>query len=214
MAIFLLVVGAGILFAVLLPPSQWTYVNGTIEGTAALIRSWGMWGVAGSLGLMILHSFLPFPAEVVALANGLVYGPLWGLVITWSGAMAGAALAFGLARALGRPFVERVLSSRRREQLDAWSRERGALALFIGRLIPLIAFNAINYAAGLTPMSWWTFLWVTGLGILPFTVVLTIVGAFMLAMPPLTLLLFVALTGVLVLAGWFALRHRRGSNGE
>jgi len=212
MVFVLLILGVGILCVVL--PPQWAYVNGTIESTAALIRSWGMWGVAGSLGLMILHSFLPFPAEVVALANGLVYGLVWGIVITWSGAMAGAALAFGLARALGRPFVERVLSSRRRDQLDAWSRNRGALALFIGRLIPVIAFNAINYAAGLTQISWWTFLWVTGLGILPFTVMLTIMGASMLAMPPLAWLLLVALVAGLVLTGWLAMRHRKVSNGE
>ncbi len=35
-----------------------------------LIRTWGMWGVFTSIGLMILHSFVPFPAELLALANG------------------------------------------------------------------------------------------------------------------------------------------------
>ena len=54
---------------------------------------------------MVLHSFVPFPAEVVAMANGMLYGPLWGTLITWVGAMLGAYLAFGLARWLGRPFV-------------------------------------------------------------------------------------------------------------
>ena len=40
--------------------------------------------------LMVLHSFVPFPAEFVAMANGMLYGPIWGTVITWSGAMLGA----------------------------------------------------------------------------------------------------------------------------
>jgi uncharacterized membrane protein YdjX (TVP38/TMEM64 family) len=34
----------------------------------------------------------------------------------------------------------------------------------------------INYAAGLTPISWWTFLWTTGLGILPITTLLVVTG--------------------------------------
>ena len=42
---------------------------------------------------MVLHSFIPFPAEFLAIANGMVFGPVLGTVITWSGAMAGALLA-------------------------------------------------------------------------------------------------------------------------
>ena len=63
-----------------------------------LIRSWGMWGVFGSICLMVVHSFVPFPAEFIAFANGMTYGPLWGTLITWTGAMLGALIAFALAR--------------------------------------------------------------------------------------------------------------------
>ncbi len=42
--------------------------------------------------------------------------------------------------------------------------------------MPLISFNVINYAAGLTPISWRTFLWTTGLGILPITTLLVVSG--------------------------------------
>ncbi len=85
-------------------------MNNTVEETEAWIRSWGAWGVAGSIGLMTAHSFLPFPAEIIAVANGMVYGPLWGSAITWVGAMLGASMAFGLVRLLGRPFLFRMLS--------------------------------------------------------------------------------------------------------
>lgn len=44
----------------------------SVEEVEQRIRSWGAWGVAGSIGLMIVHSCLPFPAEVIALANGMV----------------------------------------------------------------------------------------------------------------------------------------------
>ena len=38
------------------------------------------------------------------------------------------------------------------------------------RLVPVISFNLINYAAGILHVSWWRFLWTTSLGILPITV--------------------------------------------
>ena len=140
------------------------------------IRSWGAWGVLASMGLMILHSFVPFPAEFLALANGMVYGPIWGTVVTWTGAMLGAYLAFGLSRALGRPFVEVMISKKNWHVMDEWTAARGGRLILISRFIPVIAFNLINYAAGLTRISWWSFSWATGVGILPMTVLMVVMG--------------------------------------
>jgi len=203
-----LVVGGVVVAAWLLPPSAAPPLNETVEDTVELIRSWGAWGVVASIGLMVVHSFVPFPAEIVACANGMIYGPLWGTVVTWVGAMLGAALAFGLARMLGWPFVRRLLSAEQYERLAAWSRHRGAAALLISRLIPVIAFNLINYAAGLAGVSWWTFLWTTGLGILPLTALFTIMGDRLLTVP---LWMWLPLA-VLAMIGWIIIerRHRIG----
>ena len=141
------------------------------------IAAWGPWGVVASMGLMVLHSFVPFPAELLAMANGMLYGPVLGTAITWSGAMLGALLAFGLSRSLGRPFVDKVLARRHAARLDAWTGEGAANWIFLARFIPVIAFNLVNYAAGLTKISWWTFIWTTGLGILPMTALMVTMGA-------------------------------------
>lgn len=176
----------------------------SVESVVREIRGWGMWGVAASIALMVAHSFLPFPAEIVACANGIVYGAFWGAVITWVGAMLGAAVAFALVRWLGRPFVARMVPAQQLARLDAWSRERGGAVLLTARLVPVIAFNLINYLAALSGISWWTFLWATGLGILPLTILLSILGDRMLSMP----LWAWALLGALAVASWIAL-HRR-----
>lgn len=147
-----------------------------VQAIEDLIRSWGAWGVAGSIGLMVLHSFVPFPAEFLALANGMVYGPVWGTAVTWTGAMLGAYLAFGLARVLGRPFVEVIVSQKDWHLIDDWTAAHAGRLVLVSRLIPLIAFNLINYAAGLTRISWWTFTWATGIGILPMTVLMVVMG--------------------------------------
>ncbi len=148
----------------------------SVEGIERLIESWGMWGVLASIMLMVLHSFVPFPAELVAMANGMLYGPLWGTLITWAGAMLGACLAFGLTRWLGRPFLRAVVGPRRRDAIDRWTLRQGGGALLISRFVPVISFNLINYAAGLTAISWWTFIWATGLGILPLTFLMVLMG--------------------------------------
>jgi uncharacterized membrane protein YdjX (TVP38/TMEM64 family) len=182
-----------------------------VSAVEELIASWGMWAVACSIMLMVLHSFVPFPAELVAIANGALYGPIWGTVITWTGAMLGAYLAFGLARWLGRPFVRQVVASRHQDAIDRWALRQGGGALFLSRFVPVISFNLINYAAGLTAISWWTFTWATGLGILPLTFLMVLMGDRLWSGEPgpWLWLLAAALLGWLA---WWALARRRRSD--
>ena len=142
----------------------------------SLIRSLGPLGPLISMGLMVLHSFVPFPAEVLTIANGMVFGPIWGTLITWVGAMLGAIASFGLTRRYGRPFVAQKVSASQLNKIDQWVQHQGAVSLLLSRFIPLISFNIINYGAGLTSVSWWTFFWTTAIGILPITVMMVTMG--------------------------------------
>ncbi len=168
------------------------------------IQSWGSLSVVASIGLMVVHSFVPFPAEFVAIANGMLFGLVWGVVLTWIGAMLGAFAAFGLARLLGRPFVERMVRRKDWKHIDDWTADRGWQLLLISRFIPVIAFNLVNYAAGLTRVSWVTFAWTTGVGILPVTVLMVLAGDNIELMSWEAWLLLVA-CGI---ALWLALRRR------
>ena len=159
----------------------WAQIS--VEKFETLIESWGAWGVLAAIGLMVVHSFIPFPAEFVALANGMVYGAFWGTCITWVGAMLGAFLSFGLTRMIGRPFVQKMVSEKRLQTMDDWVKDYGGKTLLLSRFIPVISFNLINYAAGLTRLSWWTFAWATGLGILPLTTIMVIMGDRMEELP-------------------------------
>ena len=152
----------------------WPHLS--MDRIQGLVRSAGPWAVVVSLGLMILHSFVPFPSEFITVTNGMVFGLAKGVVVTWVGAMAGAVMAFGLARSLGRPFVVRRLSEEQERRLEKWVGRLGTDTLLVGRFVPAISFNLMNYAAGLAPVSWWTFLWTTGLGILPMTILMVWAG--------------------------------------
>jgi len=204
-AVFALLIAVGF-GAWRLWPMDFSFRETSIEAVVAQIRSWGNWAVLASIALMIAHSFLPFPAEILTLANGMVFGPVWGSAITWVGAMLGAISTFGLVRLLGRPFVFRMLSDSQLRLLSEWSSRRGGVALLIGRLVPAIAFNLLNYAAALTDISWWTFIWATGLGILPLTLLLNFFGASVLAMKAWNWVWL--LLGSIVVLVWLLARRR------
>lgn len=192
----------------ILEEAEWckAWPHFTLERIEAYVTSAGPWGAAVSIGLMVLHSFVPFPAELIAIVNGMVYGRLWGLAITWTGAMLGAFLAFGLARTLGRPYVESLLRYGNIRAMERWFERHGAGALFISRFIPVISFNLINYVAGLTRLSWWTFAWATGLGILPLTALMVFVGSQVRTMPWYGWAVFIAAGLLLWLMGHLARR--------
>ncbi|PIW09892.1 MAG: TVP38/TMEM64 family protein [Comamonadaceae bacterium CG17_big_fil_post_rev_8_21_14_2_50_60_13] len=200
------VLAVGSLLWWLWPPELSLGGDNTMEDVVAHIRAWGPWAALGSIVLMVVHSFLPFPSELITLANGMVFGPWWGSVITWIGAMLGAIATFGLVRLLGRPFVYRMLSEQQVKRLSDWSSRQGGVALLTGRLIPVIAFNLLNYAAALTSISWWTFIWATGLGILPLTILLNVFGARILNLTGATWLWL--LVAAVVLIGWLCVKCR------
>lgn len=179
-------------------------LNLSADEAIKFIQSWGNWGIVGSIALMVLHTVLPFPAEIITLANGMVFGPFWGVIITWTGAMIGAFLGFGLSRMFGMPLIKTLLPKRRWEKLEEWSYKRSTVELLLSRLIPLISFNLINYAAGLTAVSWWTFAWTTALGILPMTVLMVLLGDRFMVIPS---WFWLALLSVLVIA-WYLSRKK------
>ncbi len=148
----------------------------SVQSLDAYIRSLGVWGHLGLVGAMVLHSFIPFPAEFVAMAAGMAFGAVWGTVLTWTGAMIGGLLAFVIARKLGRPFVADILIHRQLAKIDTRSAVTTIPAMIGVRLIPVIAFNLVNYAAGLTDVSWWRFTWTTAIGILPLTILMAVIG--------------------------------------
>lgn len=141
------------------------------------LLSLGPWAPAVSFLLMVLQSIAaPLPAFVITIANGLLFGWFWGTVLSWSSAMVGAALCYGIARALGRPVVERLVGPKPLAKSDAIFERYGSYTVLIARLIPLISFDVVSYAAGLTTIGLVPFLIATGVGQLPATIVYSVLG--------------------------------------
>ncbi|WAW15853.1 TVP38/TMEM64 family protein [Peptostreptococcus equinus] len=143
----------------------------------AYLRSYGPMAAVVSFILMVLQSIAaPIPAFLITLSNAAIFGWVKGAILSWSSAMAGAALCFFIARALGRDVVEKLTSKGAMESVDVFFEKYGKYTILICRLLPFVSFDFVSYGAGLTSMSFWSFFVATGIGQLPATIVYSYVG--------------------------------------
>lgn len=148
-----------------------------IEKVAAYIRGYGAWAVIVSFALMILQSIVaPIPAFFITLANSMIWGWWRGAILSWSSAMAGAALCFYIARVLGRDVVKKIATEGALQSVEKFFDRFGKQAIMICRLLPFVPFDPVSYAAGLTSMSFWSFFVATGVGQLPATILYSYFG--------------------------------------
>lgn len=148
-----------------------------IDGVVEYIRGFGVYAAAVSFLLMVLQSLLsPIPAFLITLSNAAVFGWIKGAILSWTSSMVGAILCFFIARILGRDVVEKLTSRGSLESIDKFFEKYGKFAILVARLLPFISFDLVSYAAGLTSMSFLSFVIATGLGQLPATIVYSYVG--------------------------------------
>jgi uncharacterized membrane protein YdjX (TVP38/TMEM64 family) len=180
--------------------------------------------VAGSPALAVagiaVLAVLLFPRAGVALLAGVVFGPWAATGYVLAGTLIGAAVAFGVGRALGREYLDRLTARRgeagRLARLDGWLGRRAFLAVVCARLLPVVPFGLLNYGFGATRVRPGTFLAGTAVGILPSTFLYAVVGA-AAADPTSPLFLGAgALTAVLAVLGAVIVGriHRRGGTQE
>jgi uncharacterized membrane protein YdjX (TVP38/TMEM64 family) len=176
---------AVVLLAVWLSPDARQLVMATAERVRpyrvrheirTLIIRWGPWAPLASILIAVARTFVPIPGEFIAAADGAAFGFWEGSVLLWIGTMASACLAFGIARALGRPVVERFVPERALARFDALVGEAGWDVAVLVRFLP-IPGDVINFGLGLTRLSWSTYLWTTGVAIVPWVVAWAAVGA-------------------------------------
>ncbi|WP_235805169.1 TVP38/TMEM64 family protein [Companilactobacillus tucceti] len=148
-----------------------------IKGVRDYIDSFGMWGPFISTLLMVFQSVLaPLPAFVLTFANAYLYGWYFGAALSWGSAMLGALLCFYIARGIGRPLAEKIITKRALAKMDGFFDEYGDYTIVILRLLPFVSFDEVSYGAGFTDMKVGKFLIATGIGQLPATIVYSFVG--------------------------------------
>lgn len=178
------------------------------------IKQWldgaGIWAPIAYVVLYVIATILVLPSTVLNLTGGAVFGPWFGTLWTSVGAILAAIAAFAFTRTVGRQAVAKRLKGRW-QAMDAEIRQGGVFYLFAIRLVPIMPYGLVNFAAGLTSVSFKDYLLGTALGTIPSVLPFVLLGSSGLrAMSTGDLLpLLAALTLIGILVGgstWY--RHR------
>jgi uncharacterized membrane protein YdjX (TVP38/TMEM64 family) len=183
-------------------------LHGQFGALRSYIRSLGLGGILLLLGLMLAHAIVFYPSEIVTATAGYVYGFGPGLALVVAGWLVSALLSYALGRSVGRPLIRAVLGQRFRSLERGMA--RGGIALLLSsRLIPVVPFALVGYAAGATRVSIWRYSWTTVLGYLPLTLAVAYLGSRAQTLSASNPLVWVAAAMlVALLSGEGILRHR------
>lgn len=176
------------------------------NGLRSFILQFGVWAPATSILLMMLQSVVPFvPGLALTITNAWIFGWQYGAWYSWLGALAGAVLDFGLARYYGRPVVERLVGVKYVCFTEKFFLKYGMLAVLITRLTPIIPFKVVSFGAGLTRVTFWQYLFATGIGQIPAIIMYSLLGQNITG----SIFLTITVTILLTAAGFILYHYRR-----
>jgi uncharacterized membrane protein YdjX (TVP38/TMEM64 family) len=96
----------------------------------------------------------PIPGSATTLVGAMLFG-LWpAFLLSTAAVLTGSLLAFGLARAFGRPLVARLVGPAVTERYLGAMTSRARIALLLMFLLPFFPDDALSLVAGLTGLSW------------------------------------------------------------
>jgi phosphatidylserine/phosphatidylglycerophosphate/cardiolipin synthase-like enzyme/uncharacterized membrane protein YdjX (TVP38/TMEM64 family) len=197
-----------------IPGLDWVALHGLASGAgsvahspAAVLTTFALYGVGGLIG---------FPISALVVVTGMVFGPLWGVVYAFAGAMLHAAAAYRLGRYLGRHTVRR-LAGFRLNRITRRLTRRGVMAIAAIRLLPIASYARISLVAGASHIRFGEFMTGTAIGV-TLWIVLTIafvdrIGAALNQPEPVNFVSLAVVAGIMLGAMLFV-RRRFGDPGS
>ncbi len=147
-----------------------------VPAFAAWVNGLGPWGPAAFIGGYALATVAFVPGSLLTLAAGAIFGLARGTLLVLVAATLGASLAFLLGRYAARGPVERLLAGDPRfAAVDRAVGAEGWRIVLLLRLSPLVPFNLLNYALGLTRVRFADYL-VASIGMVPGTLLYVYYG--------------------------------------
>ena len=135
----------------------------------AFVHQWGWISIFVDLLIIALLMLFPvIPFILIAGVNILLYGWIGGFFLSLSGSLLGDSLGFWLARNLGQEWAQTKI-----KKLGKWGSDiegNSYFIILISRLIPILPSAAVNYAAGLSQITYPSFLFATFLGQVPMVI--------------------------------------------
>lgn len=151
-------------------------VGGYVPAFAQWVDGLGAWGPAVFILAYATGTVAFVPGSLLTLAAGAIFGLAKGVVVVFIAAVLGSSAAFLVSRYLARSAIEKRLSTNPKfASVDRAVGSEGRKIVFLLRLSPLFPFNLLNYALGLTKVSFADYL-MASIGMLPGTLLYVYYG--------------------------------------
>lgn len=139
------------------------------------------WGVFAYVLVYLARPIVLFPASVLTIVGGILFGPVLGVVVVVVAANASAMIAYGVGRLLGRApgHPDPAAAPDDASLVRRWSgrmRDNSFETVLIMRLL-FLPYDLVNYLSGVLRLRWLPFILATALGSLPGTVSFVLLGA-------------------------------------
>ncbi|MHA1521941.1 MAG: TVP38/TMEM64 family protein [Promethearchaeota archaeon] len=137
------------------------------------LLSIGFWAAFVFLFLMVVQSLIaPIPSELILLSGAMVFGFFWGIVLGVIGSMLSAIITYYISNKGGRVLLEAAgeklsIAQRLIMIMDLWIEKWGIWAIIVGRAVPLIMFDPVSYAAGISNIKFKQYTIATLIGSIP-----------------------------------------------
>jgi Uncharacterized conserved protein len=109
------------------------------------------------------------PSWALSMTGGIIFGSIKGFALSMFGFFLSGSLAFFLSRILGKSFVDNILQGKILK-IDDSIEKNGLKIMFLLRLPPILPFDIVSYAAGLTKVKYKDFIIGSLLGVIPETI--------------------------------------------
>ncbi len=187
-------------------------IQGDHDEVREEIDSLGLAGPLLILALALLHSVVFYPAEIVDAAAGFAYGFFPALALVMVGWLLNGLICWAIGQSIARPLLDRWFGVERFERIERSIERGGATLLIAMRLIPILPFSIVSYAAGAARVPLGRFLWTTVVGYLPITALSVYFGTRLEGLSltdPLVLVSALALLALLGAGHWVMRRQAR-----
>ncbi len=137
---------------------------------AQRIRGAGLLGVVVFMAVYVAAEVALLPGSLLTMAAGFAYGPIGGLLVASPASVLAATAAFLLGRTLLRDWIQRKIArSPNAQALDRAVSHNSFKLILLLRLSPVIPFNVLNYALGLSDIALGRYVVASFVGMLPGT---------------------------------------------
>lgn len=152
--------------------------RGDIQETASYIASFGSWAVVFSFLLTLFVNALGFPPAIIfSTANTLIFGIVWGIVLSVIAETVGVAFSFILMRFFFRDAAEKIINKNKTlSNIDKYSGSRGFVVMLIARMVPYFPSVMLNALGALSAMSFRDYVIASLVGKFPSTGIEAIIG--------------------------------------